>query len=162
MKEKWKTIDGYPKYRVSNFGRVLSLCKYGTDRRFLKPVYHKDGYLFVHLCYKGTNKIIDIHRLVGQYFCDNKFNKPQINHKDGNKENNRVDNLEWVTSKENIAHATYVLGCYQSKNVKINKVIADKIRAEYKPRIVTIKYLANKFKVSMPTIRRVLSNTCWV
>jgi hypothetical protein len=106
MEEIWKDIPGFENlYQVSSLGRVKSLPKH-TNNQFsnkeiiLKPV-KSNNYLNVNL--KG--KIIGIHRLVAITFIPNEENKPQINHKDGNKQNNIISNLEWCTASENILHA---------------------------------------------------------
>lgn len=101
MKEIWKDIPKYEGlYQVSNMGNVKN---YITGC-ILSPTYCKSNYLKVKLSY-GPQKTIMVHRLVAEAFCPNPFEKPQVNHKDANKENNRADNLEWVTAKENTAHA---------------------------------------------------------
>lgn len=102
--EKWETIEGYPDYRISTLGRIISLK--GEIPRFLKPRLNINGYLYVAL---SENSKCDynckIHKLVAGAFLPNPENKPEINHKDGNKTNNHVSNLEWVTRSENHRHA---------------------------------------------------------
>ena len=100
MEEIWKDIEGYEGlYQISNKGRVKSL-KWGKER-ILKPGITSSGYLKVLLCKNGMIKHIKIHRLVANAFITNPENKPQVNHKDENKFNNSVNNLEWSTAKEN-------------------------------------------------------------
>lgn len=99
MKEIWKNIDGYDgKYQVSNLGNVKSY-------KNLKKELCKNGYLRVTLYKEGKAKRFLVHRLVANTFLENKSNKPQVNHIDGNKTNNQINNLEWVTSSENNKHA---------------------------------------------------------
>ena len=93
-KEVWKEIASTG-YKVSNMGRI----RRGT--RILAGSYHSDGYTFMTI----SGKQIPIHRFVANAFIPNPENKPEINHKDGNKKNNCVDNLEWVTRSENQKHA---------------------------------------------------------
>lgn len=101
--EIWKDIEGYEGlYQVSNWGRVRSLW-FGKEK-MLQPVKHKNGYLFVSL---GRKKTISIHRLVAEAFIPNPDNLPQVNHRDENKENNNVDNLEWCDSKYNNNYGTH-------------------------------------------------------
>lgn len=119
MEEVWKDIDGYEGYyQVSNFGNIKSLEKtiknsgtfsgfYKTKERILKPRKNKDrnGYYELSLKKDGKEKRFKVHRLVACAFIDNPYNKPEVNHIDGDKSNNCFLNLEWVTSKENKKHA---------------------------------------------------------
>ena len=105
MDEIWHDIDGYEGlYQISNKGRVKSL-KCGKER-IRTPVITNDGYLNVILYKNTTAQHRLIHRLVAEVFIPNPENKPQVNHKDENKLNNCVNNLEWATAKENINHGT--------------------------------------------------------
>ena len=116
MKEEWKDIIGYEGYyQISNLGRVKSLerevkCAYNSKRlvkeRIMKCNKDKDGYLLVLLAKESKNKYFKVHRLVGIHYIDNPDNLPQINHKDENKQNNTVDNLEWCTNKYNNNYGT--------------------------------------------------------
>ena len=104
--EIWKWIFGYEGlYQVSNFGRVKSFNGRWGSVQILKPVLQKNGYLTVSLCKNGKLKTVKIHRLVAETFLTNSDNLPEVNHKDGNKLNNCVENLEWCTGKENVQHA---------------------------------------------------------
>ena len=104
MKEIWKDIEGYEGYQVSNMGRVRSF-KYGKVR-ILKPVANKNGYLKVQLYKNNSLKTIFIHRLVAMAFIPNPNNLPQVNHKDEDKTNNIVSNLEWCDAKYNSNYGT--------------------------------------------------------
>lgn len=105
MKETWKDVKGYEgQYQVSNLGHVRSL-KFGKVR-FLKPRRRKDGYLTVNLCRNSKERNVRIHRLVAEAFIPNPSNFPVINHKDENRTNNVVDNLEWCTQKYNVNYGT--------------------------------------------------------
>ncbi|RDU21928.1 NUMOD4 domain-containing protein [Anaerosacchariphilus polymeriproducens] len=117
--EIWKDIEGYKgSYQVSNIGRIKSLKRVimrsdGKEQtikeRILKPLVHTNGYLLVALYDNGKQKNMLIHRLVALTFIDNQENKQEVNHKDGNKTNNHINNLEWNTSSENKQHAYSVL-----------------------------------------------------
>lgn len=101
MTETWKDIKGYEGlYQISNLGDVKRI----SSGKILKPYSH-NGYIRVALSKDNTPKHMDIHRLIAQAFIPNPENKPEINHKDGNKENNSIQNLEWCTRKENMSHA---------------------------------------------------------
>lgn len=108
MKEKWKDIKGYEGlYKISNTGLVSSLhYRKSNKEQILKCGSDKDGYLQVNLCKNGKHKNHKIHRLVAIHFIENPNNLPQINHKDENKTNNNVDNLEWCTNKYNNNYGT--------------------------------------------------------
>ena len=102
--EQWKAIaDSNGEYHISDHGRVKSY-KRGKER-ILKPSSNLQGYLHLGARIKGKRKAYRIHRLVADAFLQNPGNKPQVNHKDGNKANNNVSNLEWMTNQENQQHA---------------------------------------------------------
>lgn len=102
--ETWNNIEGYEGlYQVSSWGRV----KNSRSGRVLKAGKNNDGYLRVNLCKHGNVKQYYIHRLVAKTFIPNPQNKPQVNHIDEDKENNRVENLEWCTVRANLNHGTY-------------------------------------------------------
>lgn len=98
-KEIWKDCKGYEgRYQVSNLGRVWSI----KSQSYLNGSNDKDGYLRVHLtAINGKRKVESIHRLVAIAFLENPQGLPQVNHKDENKANNCLDNLEWCTAKYN-------------------------------------------------------------
>lgn len=134
-KEIWKDIKGYKGYyQVSNLGRVKSLDRYSIDRRggkhFLKGIiltpYLCKGYLRICLHVNGKQKQLAVHRLVAEAFIPNPNNYPQINHKDENKTNNTVDNLEWCTAKYNNNYGT-----------RLERIKAANIREGYKKMVKT-------------------------
>lgn len=102
--EKWISIKGYEGlYEISNEGRVKSIG-YGKER-ILKPNKSKDDYLYVILYKDKLEKNYRVHRLVAINFLDNPYNKVEVNHINGIKDDNRLENLEWNTRSENIKHA---------------------------------------------------------
>lgn len=98
-----KDIKGYEGlYAITSCGKVWSY----RNQKFLKPLEGKDGYLYVNLTVKRKIKHCAIHRLVAEAYIPNPENKPQVNHKDENKEHNWINNLEWMTAKENVNYGT--------------------------------------------------------
>lgn len=128
MQEIWKDIYFIDKgivydyrglYQISNWGRVKSLARLKpncnqtgftgsyklVEEKILKPNVFSNEYCNIRLQKNGTKKNFRIHRLVAIHFIPNSENKPEVNHKDGNKHNNIVSNLEWCTAKENVRHS---------------------------------------------------------
>lgn len=110
MKERWLPMPNNPRYQISNYGNIKSLSynKSGKEK-LLKKFLTKYGYETVSIQENGKSKTKWVHRLVAELFIPNPENKPQVNHIDGNKSNNRADNLEWATGSENVQHYYYVL-----------------------------------------------------
>lgn len=100
--EHFRDIEGYVgRYQITTWGRVYSIDK----KMFITPQETKKGYLRVDLINEnGMRKHYKVHRLVAKAFIKNPDNKPQVNHIDGNKHNNSISNLEWVTDEENKLH----------------------------------------------------------
>lgn len=111
--EEWRDIKGYEgKYQISNAGHVKSLLtwsvskrKFEPKERMMCPTSNGNGYLLITLSNRGKRKNKYIHRLVAEAFIENPENKSSVNHKDYDRANNTVKNLEWVTVKENVAHS---------------------------------------------------------
>lgn len=104
MKEIWKPISGYNGlYEVSNIGRVRS--KQHGDWFIMKPYVNDNGYIVYRLSNNGKSKCKRVHRLMMEAFVGNDLENPIVNHKDGNKRNNTLSNLEWSTYAKNNKHA---------------------------------------------------------
>lgn len=173
QEEIWKDITGYEGYyQVSNYGFIKSLERKDRLGRVVKEKIRKScknnpGYLFVPLSKEGKAKNGSIHRLVAQAFIPNPENKPEVNHKNGIKTDNRVQNLEWSTPKENIEHS-YLLGLQSSKkgeksgNCKLTEkqVLAIRRLHRMNPKFSRVK-VAKKLNYSSNTISNILSKKIW-
>lgn len=110
--EIWKDVKGFEDYyEVSNLGNV----RRKDSLYVLKQLNHKKGYLRVYLSVNSKKKGRAVHRIVAEAFIENPENKETVNHIDLNKKNNKVDNLEWMTNKENIQHA-FKNGVYRERD----------------------------------------------
>ncbi len=161
-----KDIVGYEGiYMITESGEVYS-CR---RKKFLKQRFDHYGYKVVNLRTKTYDKTVKVHRLVAEAFISNPDNKETVNHIDGNKENNSIDNLEWCTQKENVIHACKTglrssKGNYVKGNAKLNLEIVKQIRSEYKKNVRGCGYreLAKKYGVSVPTIKDIIKNRTWM
>jgi hypothetical protein len=138
------------KYSISNKGIVFSLK---GKKKEIKGKINNSGYREILINHKGIRKYFLVHRLIAINFIPNKFNKRTINHIDGNKLNNSVDNLEWNTDSENQNHAI-------KKNLikhKINFEIAEKIRKENGSH----RELAKKYNLGKTQIGYIKNNKRW-
>jgi len=118
--EKWKQTTIRADYEINDFGMVRRKKRGPANKRvdpspyhLLKPKRQRNGYLSV----KINRKDYRIHRLVALAFLDNPLNKPDVNHINGNKEDNRLENLEWVTKSDNMLHA-YQIGLGKNQYIK--------------------------------------------
>ncbi len=174
--EIFKEIIGFENYLISNLGRVKSIsrkipCKKNSFRickeKILKNKINKNGYLSIQMGKNGKQKLI--HRLVALSFIPNPENKYSVNHINGIKNDNRVENLEWCTQSENQLHA-YKIGLQKvskhkrasgekqgSSKLKKNDVIY--IRKNYKKGMGIS--MSKQFNVSQTTILNIINNKIW-
>lgn len=179
-KEIWKDIPGYEGYyQISTFGNVKSIdrtvkqvcgknpSKYQYNHYksvLLKPFYRKDGYIEVSLCKNKKYKKYLIHRLMGITFLENKYNYPEINHKDENKQNNNLSNLEWCTSKYNTNYGTKIQRVVEQLGKMIYEYdIHDNLINCYKSITLASKSTGIHYKKLYRRINtgKYLNNLCW-
>lgn len=137
MTEEWRPVVGNEVfYRVSNLGRVKSLKngRYGTvsgEGKMLRPGLSSHGYYTVCLWKDGRSRSVYVHRLVATAFIPNPDGKREVNHMDGDKTNNNISNLEWVSRRGNAIHALEVLGnrCLRGESSPSAKLTEDDVRA---------------------------------
>ena len=158
MNEIWKDIEGYEgKYQVSNLGNVKSLnYKNSGKEQNIALCNDADGYLLVNLRLNNKVKTKRVHRLVAQAFIPNPENKPQVNHIDGNKKNNKIENLEWCTCEENQRHAW-------DKGLKIrtkemNERQSKRMSGESNPNFGKVMSDETKLKISQSKIGKTSPN----
>lgn len=177
--EIWKDVIGYEGlYKVSNLGRVRSLdrvreeihrgtlCRKTYPGKILNPTIMPRQYTRITLANGGKNKHVCVHRIVLEAFVPQPADKPIVNHKDGNKGNNRVDNLEWCTSHENSLHAKNVLKSIlfgeDAKAAKLTEGQVQTIRDEYKNGGTrTYAQTAMDYRVDPATIFLIVHNLTW-
>jgi hypothetical protein len=178
--EVYVDIQGYKGYyQVSNYGNVRSLDRVITEQtgktqtlkgRILKPHTNSSGYYQINLNKNGIRTTFAIHQLVAQAFLDNRSSKPTVNHINGIKTDNNVNNLEWATYSENLEHAyrnrlrrAVKTNEVASKNYK-RKLTEQQVR-EIKLLIAakspTLKQIANQYDVGRSTIGSIKSGRNW-
>ena len=167
MREVFEDIKGYEEsYQVSNQGRVFTKRRLDGNRiiygRELVPIITKDGYLKVKLTKNSESKGFYVHRLVAQCFLDNPLNLPQVNHKDGNKFNNNVENLEWCTKEENQKHAVEHRLMQHGEARPGAKLTEKDVLEIYKLRgVLSAREIGEHYGVSKNTINVILRGQKW-
>lgn len=158
-------------YEISPSGDVFSLERVvtrsnGTTQKFraaqMALCVNAKGYLCVHLSRPGLRKMARVHRLVAEAYLANPHNLPEVNHKDGNKKNPNLDNLEWCTSSQNSWHAFHVLGAVSMPETgKLSLAIAQEIRAKHIPRTYGYRRIASEYSVDPSTIREIVKGRAY-
>lgn len=179
--ETWKDIAGYEGlYQISSIGRVKRVERIYTQLNgltgklntktlpeiIMKPFEDEDGYLRISLIKDGSRKKHFVHRLVCLNFIPNPENKPEVNHKEGDKKDNRVEMLEWNTTSENQIHAIanklYVTAKGETAGqAKLKEVQVREIHKLWKSGEVTQEYLSNMFGVAGSAISRIVNGVRW-
>ena len=168
--EIWKDVKGYEGlYQVSNTGKVKSL-HYGKEK-LLADRFDKKGYLSVRLFKNGKSKTFKVHRLVAQTYIVNPYNKGQVNHINGVKTDNRIENLEWCTNYENCVHAhsnglVAKPNPHRGEDAYNSKLTIDDvnyIRKNYVPhsKEFNSERLGEKFGVSSSLILKIIKGERW-
>lgn len=150
--ERIKDVKGYEEfYAVTSLGRIWSHRR----NKFIKTWHDAQGYLRVTFSVKNKQTSYKLHRLVGDAFIENPDNKPQINHKNGNKSDCRASNLEWVTARENMQHA-----CDNGFNKCFKLSYDDKILAckLYNDFELKQNKIADMLRVSPPAIHYIIKH----
>lgn len=135
--EVWITINEFPKYEISNFGRVKN-----NKNRILKIGTHRDGYKQVCLRKNKKSYTRKIHRLVAIAFIPNPENKPVVNHIDEDRTNNQVENLEWMTVKENNLYGNHMNNIFKSQGYKNRNI--ENLHSVHKKKVIAISLKNNK------------------
>lgn len=171
QKEIWKPIKGYEGlYEVSNFGRVRSLPKEWTGAKnckrnhagFIFDLKTDGGYLRVGLCKNGKRIFFRVHRLVLQAFVG--YSDLECNHKNGNKTDNRLKNLEWVTPSENMKHS-YKIGFHKKMagekhpNSKLTDAIVKNIREN--KFCLSVREFSACYGISVRVVYNIINNESW-
>lgn len=167
MNEIWKDIKGQEgRYLISNIGRVktfVQACKSNKDG-ILKNGVDTGGYFIIKLYTNGKGTTTKIHRLVAETFIENPNNLPQVNHKDGNKQNNNVDNLEWCTPLENAKHS-WDIGLSkkyfgeQTSQAKFTEKQILEIRNKFPNQ--RVKDLAKEYGMSTTNVSDIVNRKIW-
>lgn len=169
MQEVWKEIEGFEsRFKISNFGNIISINGRFKGEKLLTPGIGKEGYYMTSLRKPGTVRHVRVHTLVAETFIpipDFLIDNPQrcVNHKDGNKLNNHISNLEWVTLADNCYHALKH-GLIDNKgiksaNAKLTEADVMQIRELYKTE--TSEEIATKFNVQRRHITDIVNGVNW-
>lgn len=160
MEEIWKNIEGFNgKYQISNKGNVKSFARH-KNGIIMKPKLDKDGYLIVQLSMgkRGSSKMCSIHRLVAEAFITKLEDKPIVNHINGDRKDNRVENLEWCDNSWNQWHRCHINGNPPNNEYKKRVVISTHILTNETKSFGSIKECATYYGVTESAIQRRLKN----
>lgn len=169
--EEWRPVPGWEGvYEASDAGNIRRIVDaFGTPiLRPMKPIVHNGGYRYVRLRYKGRTSVLLVHAIVMLTFVGQRPDRLDINHKDGDRTNNALSNLEYVTRSENHIHAYRVLGrakvrCAGEKNckAKITGEGAEAIRTEYSKGEKSQREIGLMFGISQAQVSAIVRNAFW-
>ena len=172
--ELFRSVPGTnDRYWISNLGRLITTgYRGGKKTTIMKPAKDANGYLRTMLLYGDRFRTIKIHRIVAQTWIDNPDQKEQVNHKNFNREDNSVSNLEWMTAKENTDYS-YAAGrikkpvCtnfVKGENIGTSKLTEKQvreIRVKFQKRVYTRQMLANEYGISPATVKDIVLKKSW-
>ena len=158
-----KDVRGYEGYyKVGVDGKVYSTHTYNGRKPTIKKAYlGKRGYYVVDLVKNQKRKNVKVHRLVADAFIPNPYNKPQVNHIDCNKLNNNASNLEWVTNKENVAHAIRSGLVKDYDHVKYAKKLTPELAIKIYKEDGLHKDIAKKYSIGVSTVTHIKRGSRW-
>lgn len=173
--EEWKDIPGFNSYQVSNLGNIRTIGRMVVNKgqferkisaRNLAPMNNGRGYLAASIQIKGQGKKnLYIHRLVASLFIPNPDNLPEVNHIDGDKSNNNISNLEWVSTQQNRDHAVRTGLIRRGERIHSSKLTADQVLLIYDTVIknpsINKSELGRKYGINCTTVIKIQRKQRW-
>lgn len=168
---KWKKnyneftkVDYLDHYSINKKGDLLNLKKHHNVKKVCKKYYDKDGYIRYWVEIGGKRKFVPAHRIVAKTFIKNPYKKPHINHKNGIRDDNNVENLEWITLADNTRYSRKVLGNIprgeKASQSKMNNTLVLDMRSLYE-KGVSITALSKIFNMSLAQTSRICRKINW-
>lgn len=176
--EEWKAVVGFEdRYEVSSFGQVRSIpyikkgkningiFSFKTTGKLLKQCESTDHYLQIQLSKNNCKRGTGVHRIMAEAFIPNPDNLPQVNHIDGNKQNNHISNLEWCSAQHNVIHSyTLGLACNKQERHPLTVLTHDKVfrMAEMRYKGFSYKQISEELDLKYDTVWKVINRKNWV
>lgn len=155
--EAWKAVPGSKGYSVSTHGRI----RHDASGKLLNPTVNNIGYMYVGGHAAGTKNSVGVHRVVAMAFVPNPEGKPDVNHKNSIKTDNRAENLEWLTHKENIMHAVKAGRWRGGSKKHLTTDQVKTIREEWKAGGATLTGLGRKYGLTPSSVRSIVHRLSW-